>query len=764
MTADDVRGVALEDLQSMDPDAAFVALGRSHKDFAEAVLRLERFGTTFKPLVGVPTISNTAAIGDLHLSTRSENCLSRQGVRTVGQLRLSSASRLMGLTNFGARSLHDVVVALSRRGLTLSTGVESSNMPEDLVLGRPALEWIRMTPVEALDELDGSFPDFAQTVLDLEQLGVAFRTAGRLAPAPDAGSITELGLDARAHNCLVERAITTVGQLRTLTAADLMGFAAFGAQSLFDVIAKLASHGLTLGSLQTFPNGSDARPRQTRTAESLIEQLVTIAGVHGQLDPSMTVLDAMGLIDPELLSRPSSELLIENSEYYTLAARIGRIRDGLKDTAALAFDTRAVISGLPPLNDVASVSGLTREGIRQAELSVARRLAGDPLILEVAQRLVQLAPCASLRTFHAAGLTLDASLGAPLLVARSQLGLEARAEIARHSTFVGDVVTIASPANADEIVKGAIDDLRRILNRDEFRCGSIESLIEEIQAEIPLFSVVDLGSEDLDAGVMEFLSNAPIWLDGDGHFVTAVSRSAFLEGYLLLVGEASLDEITEVFDSVFAPDVDAAAFDRRVIGKLQLLDDLVETSPKVWAHRAWGAERVPGVAELMREMILASGDAGMGINDVIEKVTSVIPTARESTIRTYAAAGLMFRLRDGRVTLGDGTLTAEPERSSSMHRDDEGRWVWTGRRDDRQLYHSSMNVPPALFAAAGMRLGENMVVDFPTGEARCGYATNNVFFVSRGGVRSVLDAAAVMDGDAFRFIVTGERSMICERV
>lgn len=764
MTADNVRGVSVEDLRQMDPASAYEVLGKSDNDFAEAVILLERLGAVFRPIVAVPTIENTAPISDLRLSTRSENCLTRGGVRTVGELRLLSASRLMEFTNFGARSLYDVVVTLAMRGLTLSTGSASPTAPEARVGGRSASEWLGLTPSEALDALDGSFQDFAQTAVALERLGVTFRASTRWATVSDFASIDELDLDTRSRNCLVERAITTVGQLRTHSASDLMGFRAFGARSLFDVMTKLADRGLTLASLSEAPQEVGAQQRYTRAAELLIEQLVAVAGVHGQLDPSLTIRDAFALLESDVLSLRAVDVLPKNPEYYSLSARVSRIRDGLGDSSIAVFDARAVLTDLPSLADVAAGTDVTGEAVRRSEQRIAEKLAGDPLVAEAARLIARFAPVVPLATFEAAGLDLGSGMGAALLVARVLHGLQARTEMARHATSVGDVVVIASPSDAAEIINGSMTAFRSIVSRPEWSCGNVETLLEEIHPHIPLLAAFEPGSESFDRAAAAFLAQAPIWLDGEGRYVTAGSRAAFVEGYVRLGGEVAVDEITAVFDVVFDTDPTGSAYDRRVTDRLHEAETLVEVRPKVWAHTASGAQRVPNVTEIMRGLLEPCGDWGMRLTDLIARVKEIKSSAREDTIRSYAAAGLLFRLRDGRVTLGDGTVTADPERSSAMHRDGLGRWVWTGRRDDRQLYHSSMNVPPALFAAAGIRLGDDFVVRFPTGDARCGYSTNNVFFVSKGGVRDVLNAAGVMDGDEFRFVVTGERSMICERL
>ena len=58
-------------------------------------------------------------IEDLELSERPRNCLKRAQVNTVGELLLKSEDDLLAITNFGQKSLDEVIVKLDERGLTL---------------------------------------------------------------------------------------------------------------------------------------------------------------------------------------------------------------------------------------------------------------------------------------------------------------------------------------------------------------------------------------------------------------------------------------------------------------------------------------------------------------------------------------------------------------------------------------------------------------------------------------------------------------------
>ena len=59
------------------------------------------------------------AIEDLDLSERPRNCLKRAQVNTVGELLQKSEDDLLAITNFGQKSLDEVLVKLDERGLSL---------------------------------------------------------------------------------------------------------------------------------------------------------------------------------------------------------------------------------------------------------------------------------------------------------------------------------------------------------------------------------------------------------------------------------------------------------------------------------------------------------------------------------------------------------------------------------------------------------------------------------------------------------------------
>jgi DNA-directed RNA polymerase subunit alpha len=58
-------------------------------------------------------------IEDLELSERPRNCLKRAKINTIGELVQRTAEELLGITNFGQKSLDEVLQRLDERGLSL---------------------------------------------------------------------------------------------------------------------------------------------------------------------------------------------------------------------------------------------------------------------------------------------------------------------------------------------------------------------------------------------------------------------------------------------------------------------------------------------------------------------------------------------------------------------------------------------------------------------------------------------------------------------
>ena len=65
------------------------------------------------------TSSTASGSPDLDLSERPRNCLKRAQVNTIGELLLKTEDDLLAVTNFGQKSLDEVIQKLDERGLSL---------------------------------------------------------------------------------------------------------------------------------------------------------------------------------------------------------------------------------------------------------------------------------------------------------------------------------------------------------------------------------------------------------------------------------------------------------------------------------------------------------------------------------------------------------------------------------------------------------------------------------------------------------------------
>lgn len=98
---------------------ALVGLVAELSESAEG-LELGDVGTTSS---GSPDLDQP--IEDLDLSERPRNCLKRAQINTIGQLVERSATDLLNITNFGQKSLDEVIERLDERGLSLAGGNEA---------------------------------------------------------------------------------------------------------------------------------------------------------------------------------------------------------------------------------------------------------------------------------------------------------------------------------------------------------------------------------------------------------------------------------------------------------------------------------------------------------------------------------------------------------------------------------------------------------------------------------------------------------------
>ena len=108
---------------SISPRDALASAGATLKSLVELIE-----GMSDDPQGLVLTEADSAATGspdlelpieDLDLSERPRNCLKRAQVNTVGELLLKTEDDLLAITNFGQKSLDEVLVKLDERGLSL---------------------------------------------------------------------------------------------------------------------------------------------------------------------------------------------------------------------------------------------------------------------------------------------------------------------------------------------------------------------------------------------------------------------------------------------------------------------------------------------------------------------------------------------------------------------------------------------------------------------------------------------------------------------
>ena len=116
---------------SLEPGEAVSSAGKTLRellglfaDIGEGV-GLE-LGEVSAPDSGSPDLD--LPIEALDLSERPRNCLRRAQVKTVGELVQKSEDDLLNITNFGQKSLEEVIAKLDELGLSLSTGADTSGV------------------------------------------------------------------------------------------------------------------------------------------------------------------------------------------------------------------------------------------------------------------------------------------------------------------------------------------------------------------------------------------------------------------------------------------------------------------------------------------------------------------------------------------------------------------------------------------------------------------------------------------------------------
>ncbi len=110
---------------SVTPSQALASAGETLKALFEQFSEFDASGPggiVVSPEEALAAIGDPLAemaIEDLDLSVRSYNCLKREGVQTVGQLRERTEQELLEIRNFGAKSVDEVKEKLTELGVAL---------------------------------------------------------------------------------------------------------------------------------------------------------------------------------------------------------------------------------------------------------------------------------------------------------------------------------------------------------------------------------------------------------------------------------------------------------------------------------------------------------------------------------------------------------------------------------------------------------------------------------------------------------------------
>ena len=119
----DKLNLEIETDGSITPRDALASAGDTLRKLVELVAELAdeprglELGEIASPTSTSPDLD--LAIEELDLSERPRNCLKRARVDTIGQLVQKSEDDLLAITNFGSKSLEEVIEKLDERGLSL---------------------------------------------------------------------------------------------------------------------------------------------------------------------------------------------------------------------------------------------------------------------------------------------------------------------------------------------------------------------------------------------------------------------------------------------------------------------------------------------------------------------------------------------------------------------------------------------------------------------------------------------------------------------
>ena len=119
----DKLGLEIETDGSISPRDALASAGATLRNLVGLVADMSEESAGLELGEVSPTLATSPdlelPIEELDLSERPRNCLKRARVDTIGQLVMKTEDDLLAITNFGQKSLDEVIVKLDERGLSL---------------------------------------------------------------------------------------------------------------------------------------------------------------------------------------------------------------------------------------------------------------------------------------------------------------------------------------------------------------------------------------------------------------------------------------------------------------------------------------------------------------------------------------------------------------------------------------------------------------------------------------------------------------------
>jgi DNA-directed RNA polymerase subunit alpha len=208
-------GLLYEDREQYGPAAfCFKRVLESQPDHEKARLYLKDIESTSSMIYDEDQLKQTKIlehvmqipITDFELSARSRNCLERAGIRNLGDLTNVTEEQLLSGKNFGETSLREIQVILEAHSLQLGQSL---------------------------------MPARAQPAARLEELSPEERVIHEM-------MVNDLDLSVRARKCLARLQITTIGDLISRSADELLTVRNFGVTSLNEIREKLGERGIKL--------------------------------------------------------------------------------------------------------------------------------------------------------------------------------------------------------------------------------------------------------------------------------------------------------------------------------------------------------------------------------------------------------------------------------------------------------------------------------------------------------------------------------------